>query len=685
MADFKITAPNGKAFIITAPDNASDADVQAYAQQQFAQMATDAGKPKTDPADDFSGDSTGMLVLKNLGAGLRQVGEGAGQRLGLYNPSDEEITRQRAHDKALADAVTGGGILQGVGSAAPLLPLMAIPGLNAGIGGALASGALQGGLGGALQTTKTGESALSNAALGAGAGAALGGVGAWGVGKLASMLPKGGAAAAAGDIGNALAGKGASAAQVRAAAQQAAQDLAARGVPMAGDAAAAPAAASVGPKVATILRDWELAPMEGVAPKVAGFAGGAGADAGAAAGAGMGADLGGMAGGAGADAGALAQAGDVPQTVAAMLRNNDLAQIESGLRAKQPGVFADLDKQTQAGVANLFNQLTEGASPDAIKAAQGVRTQAWTDAWNNIKPTVDDGAIQKGWANLKQLAEQLPDHDLAGNSEAKTVFTDFANRIDAKTMTAEKLQNIRASLNADYGADGPMALKAKAIINDQIDNVLNDATNGRWSNEVLQPFADASAPINEAMQRSKIYGQYFNDQGVLHLANGANPDLPNLTLQNYQRALSKATKGKQGALSSDAQAISDQLQDVLRGQDMQRQIKLAGTGGGGSQTAMQTAAGNVSDAVGEGLGNILSGFVPGAGYVRGALGSAAKLSDFTRQRALAQAMADPAKMQQILAQLSTGPTGMQQAGQAVADALRRGISSNAGAAMAQRG
>lgn len=44
MARFEVTAPNGQRFEITAPENASEADIMAYAEQQFAGME----QPKTE-------------------------------------------------------------------------------------------------------------------------------------------------------------------------------------------------------------------------------------------------------------------------------------------------------------------------------------------------------------------------------------------------------------------------------------------------------------------------------------------------------------------------------------------------------------------------------------------------------------------------------------------------------------
>lgn len=56
MPDFEITSPEGKKFVVTAPDGATQDQVLAYAQQNFAQAAPQA--------------STGADMLKSAGTGL---------------------------------------------------------------------------------------------------------------------------------------------------------------------------------------------------------------------------------------------------------------------------------------------------------------------------------------------------------------------------------------------------------------------------------------------------------------------------------------------------------------------------------------------------------------------------------------------------------------------------------------
>jgi hypothetical protein len=147
-------------------------------------------------------------------------------------------------------------------------------------------------------------------------------------------------------------------------------------------------------------------------------------------------------------------------------------------------------------------------------------------------------------------------------------------------------------------------------------------------------------------------------------------------LQNLQPALAKS-----GPLQGQYADVASQLANVLRNQDTMRAAKFSGTGGGGSQTAMQLMQGEAADKVGEGMKDLLGEAVPG--WIKGGWNVAKELPEFYRQRALAQALADPAQMQILLARLGRGPTGLQQTGSAVAEALRQGVSSNVGKAVSQ--
>lgn len=75
MAKYRITAPDGSAFEVTAPDSASEAEVMAYAQGQFAkQQAPSVEKPAAISAGDAL-----MVIPRQLGLTARYAAEGLPQ------------------------------------------------------------------------------------------------------------------------------------------------------------------------------------------------------------------------------------------------------------------------------------------------------------------------------------------------------------------------------------------------------------------------------------------------------------------------------------------------------------------------------------------------------------------------------------------------------------------------------
>lgn len=170
MPRYEITSPDGKRFEVTAPDGASQADVLAYAQSQFKSSEPD--KPYN-PTDDMSGP---QKFFAGVGKGMVDLGRGAGQMLGIKSQAD--IDEARKLDAPLMQ--TGAGVAGNMtGTIAAAVPAMMVPGANSVVGAAALGGAMN-----ALQPTAADESRLKNTAV----GAALGGAGQYGLGKLAGVM-----------------------------------------------------------------------------------------------------------------------------------------------------------------------------------------------------------------------------------------------------------------------------------------------------------------------------------------------------------------------------------------------------------------------------------------------------------------------------------------------------------------
>lgn len=158
MATYKITAPDGQSYNVTAPDTASQDEVMAYAQRSF-KMAKQPKEPTYDPTDGMSGFDK---FAAGMGKAVVDTGRGLGQMVGLVDRADIEESRKR--DAALmgsSEAKWGNF----AGNVATTIPLAFIPGANTVKGAALIGSAA----GLAQPSASTGET-LQNIALGAAAG-----------------------------------------------------------------------------------------------------------------------------------------------------------------------------------------------------------------------------------------------------------------------------------------------------------------------------------------------------------------------------------------------------------------------------------------------------------------------------------------------------------------------------------
>lgn len=147
MATYEITSPDGQRFEISAPDDATEAQVMAYAQQQFGQQqaARQERLAKQQQADrelysPVAGQSFGENLLQGTGKAFYDVYEGAKDILGLV--PEEQIAERRRLDAPLMG--TGGGVAGNVlGNVAMTLPVAPLTGYGAAVGTGAALGALQ--------------------------------------------------------------------------------------------------------------------------------------------------------------------------------------------------------------------------------------------------------------------------------------------------------------------------------------------------------------------------------------------------------------------------------------------------------------------------------------------------------------------------------------------------------------
>jgi hypothetical protein len=181
MATYEITSPDGQRFEITAPDDATQEQVLAYAQANFAQTQQErqsridaqiaADRELYSPTAGMSG---AEKFLAGAGRSFTETGQGLAQLVGM-GPSEAEVSERRRLDEPLMS--TGAG--QAGSIASSVLQGLALPGgqyiQGAKLMPALLAGAAQGAALSGAQAVGEGDSRIQNALTGGAFGA--GGVG----------------------------------------------------------------------------------------------------------------------------------------------------------------------------------------------------------------------------------------------------------------------------------------------------------------------------------------------------------------------------------------------------------------------------------------------------------------------------------------------------------------------------
>lgn len=165
MATYRVTAPDGSSWDVTAPDNATEEAITRYAKAMWKSKA--AQPPKQNPTDEMS---FGEKALAGAGKAFSDIGLGARQMVGLA--SQAEVDEDKRLSAPLME--TGGGLTGNIG--ANLLTAL-LPGGSTVKGSAILGAGLAG-----LQPTAADEDRGMNALKGAGLSLA-GTLAAKGVGK----------------------------------------------------------------------------------------------------------------------------------------------------------------------------------------------------------------------------------------------------------------------------------------------------------------------------------------------------------------------------------------------------------------------------------------------------------------------------------------------------------------------
>jgi hypothetical protein len=500
-----------------------------FQEKVRAQQAAD--KEAYDPVKGMGDFEKGRA---NVGAGLADLWMGAKDLVGAAD--DEEVLEKRAADKHLADKTTGGAALQFVGNVAPSLALPA---------------------GAALRATQTGgrvlKSALSGIQSAAPAAAARPTMAAL-IGDSAIAGGAGGALqATAGDDSRTLntllgAGLGTAVPLLGAGVRQGVRTFT-------GSGAAARAAEDVQEAVGAQGLPQALAALKG------------------------------------------AKGSPLPISTAAHLENPALARMERSSRVdprSQPEWF-DFDKQQAETAWKSVDDATQEGK--ALKQRQKERGDNWDNNWSAAEGAADPQAWAQRMGDLKTKLDQAARTPEAVNPLVMAALREVDDKVTqfGGEFSPAHLQQLRAQLNGSSSLhpkatslqSAPRENKAIRSLINELDDILNDTTGGKWDTVKAGYTAD-TAKVHEAKAAKMVRGAFVDDDTGRVLKSGSpfGADLPEVTAAGVGRAMDAARKpDKSLALSGRANQSLMGLQEALRKQRITQGVARTATAGGGSNTA----------------------------------------------------------------------------------------------------
>jgi hypothetical protein len=291
---------------------------------------------------------------------------------------------------------------------------------------------------------------------------------------------------------------------------------------------------------------------------------------------------------------------NIPLSSAAITGSPHLAQLEQGSRLQFPTNWMDFDRnQAKAVFDNVMNATAEAGN---IGAARAARSQGWDDAWgkamSNFKPKV----WQKEMGALGPNLDQAMASPEASNPAVRNMLQAIKDEVVrvGPNFSPAHLQQIRANLSASaYNPMSPNAFAAAPRDNpatisvmQELDNILNKSTGGKWQN-VLNSYSQGSQAVNAAKAASKVQSSFMDPETGRLLAKTIDPQgaVPIITDSGLTRAMN-AARGKDGSQQL-SQPAADQLQatiDALRRQNVVQNLKRSATAKGGSDTVSNAIA-----------------------------------------------------------------------------------------------
>lgn len=371
--------------------------------------------------------------------------------------------------------------------------------------------------------------------------------------------------------------------------------------------------------------------------------------------------------------------GPIPLTTAAQLDSADLARLERGSRARNAANWAEFDENQARTVADEVRAGTSEA--DRLSLRRRARGSTWDRNWAEAQAGADLGQFAGDLAQFRNGLDNALLGPEASNPTVRSMLQAVSDDIDRVVEAGGQyspahLQQIRANLSAKFNPMQPNALSgaprdsaARLSTLEQVDNILNNATGGKWQT-VVDDYARQSRLVNASKAAGRVRDSFYDPSTgrVLGVAADAAGDVPKITEAGLGRAITRAN-GRDGAtqLSSRAQTRLDAVLAALRQQGITQRVAKSATAGGGSNTASDTIAAEAAGQVGGALAGAMG--VP-TWASRVGLGWLENIANNTRDRALAEALQNPNELLRLLEQMERSGRPMSAEQSALMNLLR---------------
>ena len=346
--------------------------------------------------------------------------------------------------------------------------------------------------------------------------------------------------------------------------------------------------------------------------------------------------------------------GPIPLSTAASLADPQLARLEAGSRTRSGANWYDFDQGQARSVADEVIAATRGA--EDVAARRGLRSNNREVLVNQAMSSVNEPAFARDLAGFRANLDTAARSAEASNPAVRGMLTQLADEIDrlGPDFRPENLATIRANLASkpkmvptnSYEA-APRDNPATMSVLREVDNILNNATGGRWS-PVLQSYKRDSDIVRSSQAAGKIRESFIDPATgrVRGVSADAAGDVPKITEAGLGRALDSA-RGPRRELVLDptANARLEAVLAALRQQNIVQGVKRSATAGGGSNTASDTVAAGAARDAANALGNVMG---PAQGVASTMTARAFDYMQGLEERALAEALQNPQRMIAIL-------------------------------------